>query len=282
MIQQKRFLAADAIVLFFLSITGLAVLVPLAFMFAASFMPAARIMSIPFKWISFPPYFMNFPRAIAGNDNSYMFLRNILNSAVVAGSVTLSTVFLSSLTGFGLAKYKFRGRNFVFMSIMATMMIPFEAIMIPLYMVALNMRIQNTYAGLILPFMISALAVFQMRQYLLSFPEEVLDAARIDGAGEPGIFFRIIFPNCGPAIATIAVLTFRQQWDSLLWPLLIAQNERMKTIPAYIVRFAAEKFTDEGAMMAVAVIASVPIFILFFTLSRYFVGGSAVYGGGKE
>ncbi len=168
------------------------------------------------------------------------------------------------------------------MAIMATMMIPFETIMVPLYMVVMNLRMQNTYAGLIIPFLVNAFAIFQMRQYIITFPEEVLDAARIDGASEFSIFRRIVFPNCAPAIATLAVLTFRQQWDNLLWPLLVAQSEKMKTIPAYIVRFAAEKYSDEGVMMAVAVIASIPIFILFFCLSKYFVGGSSVYSAGKE
>ena len=121
-----------------------------------------------------------------------------------------------------------------------------------------------------------------MRQYLITFPDEMLDAARIDGTGEIGIFRRIVFPNCGPAIASLAIMTFRQQWDNLLWPLLVTQRETMKTIPAYIVKFAAEKHADEGAMMAVAVIASLPVFVLFFALSNYFVGGSAVYSAGKE
>ncbi|AEE17934.1 carbohydrate ABC transporter permease [Treponema brennaborense] len=258
------------------------IVLPLVFMVTASFMKAINIMKMPYSWIPKEFYFQNYVRAIAGNDNSFMYVRNIANSLFVAGTITATTILFASLIGFGLAKYKFRGRNVVFLAIMATMMIPFETIMVPLYMVVLNLNIQNTYAGLIIPFMVNAFAVFQMRQYLMTFPEDVLDAARIDGTSEPGIFFRIVFPNCAPAIATLAVLTFRQQWDNLLWPLLVAQSEKMKTIPAYIVKFAAEKYSDEGAMMAVAVIASIPIFILFFGLSKYFVGGSSMYAAGKE
>ena len=188
----------------------------------------------------------------------------------------------AALVGYGLAKFRFKGRNIAFLAIMATMMIPFETIMIPVYLVTLNLGLQDSYGGLIVPFMLNAFAVFQMRQYLQTFPDEILDAARIDGTSEPGIFARIILPNSGPVIATVAVLTFRQQWDNLLWPLLITQREEMKTIPAYIVKFAAEKYADEGAMMAVAVIASVPVIALFFALSKYFVGGSAMYAAGKE
>ncbi len=278
----KKNSISDMLIWGFLIVFGAITLVPLLFMLSASLMKSIEIMKMPYQWIPKKVWFENFVRAIAGNDNSYMYLRNIMNSLIVSISITITTILLASMVGYGLAKFNFKGRNIVFMAIMATMMIPFETIMIPLYMVVLNLKMQNTYAGLIVPFMLNAFAVFQMRQYLQTFPEEILDAARIDGTSEPGIFLKIVFPNCGPAIATLAVLTFRQQWDNLLWPLLVAQSERMKTIPAYIVKFAAEKYSDEGAMMAVAVIASIPIFILFFSLSRYFVGGSAMYAAGKE
>src|SRR5574344_1012682 len=273
---------ANRLIWFFLILFCAIVIIPLVFMVTASFMKAIDIMKMPYRWIPHPFYFPNYIKAIQGSDYSYMYLRNILNSLIVASAVTGTTILISSLVGYGLSKFHFRGRNIVFLEIMATMMIPFETIMVPMYMVVMNLHLQNTYGGLIVPFMVNAFAVFQMRQYIITFPEDVLDAARIDGSTEPQIFFRMVFPNCGPAIATLAVLTFRQQWDNLLWPLLVAQSEQMKTIPAYIVKFAAEKYADEGIMMAVAVIASIPIFILFFSLSKYFVGGSSVYSAGKE
>lgn len=266
----------------FLALTVALVAVPLVFMAGASLMPALEIMRMPYKWLPLPPFPQNYVRAVAGNDGTYMFLRNILNSVIVSGSIMATTVLLSSLAGYGLSKFRFKGRTVVFMLIMATMMIPFETIMVPLYLVVLRLGLQDSYRGLIIPFMMNAFGVFLMRQYLVTFPEEMLDAARIDGAGEIRIYRRVVLPNCGPAMASLAILTFRQQWDNLLWPLLVAQRETMKTIPAYIVKFAAEKHADEGAMMAVAVIASLPVFVLFFTLSNYFVGGSAVYSAGKE
>lgn len=280
--ENAKSLISNIVIWFILIASCLLVVIPLLFMVTASFMRAIDVMKMPYRWIPNPVHAQNYFRAIAGNDNSYIYLRNIINSLIVAISVTITTIILGSITGFGLAKYRFKGRHIAFMAIMATMMIPFETIMVPLYMVVMNLRMQNTYAGLIIPFLVNAFAIFQMRQYIITFPEEVLDAARIDGASEFSIFRRIVFPNCAPAIATLAVLTFRQQWDNLLWPLLVAQSETMKTIPAYIVRFAAEKYSDEGVMMAVAVIASIPIFILFFSLSKYFVGGSSVYSAGKE
>jgi multiple sugar transport system permease protein len=256
-------------------------LMPILFMISASMMPSRQILKMPYTWIPEGIAWENFAKAIQGNDKTYIFVRNISNSLIVSTSVAISTVLIASLTGYGLAKFRFRGRNTVFMMIMATMMIPFEAIMIPLYMVVMTLRIQNSYIGLILPFLVSAFGVFQMKQFLTTFPTEFLDAARVDGMGEFGIYWRIVLPNCKPVIATLAILSFRSQWDNLLWPLLVSQSDKMKTIPQYISSFALERSTDEGAMMAAALLASIPMFILFMSLTKYFIGGSAIYESRK-
>lgn len=277
-----RALPASALAWLVLGGVCLVVMVPLLFMLGASLMSPSEVMGMPYAWIPKTWKWANFHQALAGNDGNWIYLRNIFNSLVVALTIAFTTVSLSASVGYGLAKFRFKGRNAVFMAIMATMMIPFETVMIPLYLIVVKLGMQDSYLGLILPFMMNAFGVFLMRQYLLSFPDEILDAARIDGCSEPAIFARIVFKNSGPAAATLAILAFRQQWDNLLWPLLVAQREEMKTIPAYIVKFASEKNSDEGAMMAVAVIASIPVFALFFTLSKYFLGGAAVYSAGKE
>jgi multiple sugar transport system permease protein len=271
----------DGFIWIFLIGTAAFILAPLVFMFTASVMPASDVMKMPFPWIPKGIYWQNYWQGIRGNDGSFIYIRNILNSFIVAGSVTVTTVILSAITGFGLAKYRFWGRNIVFMMIMATFMIPFEAIMIPLYLVITKLGFQNSYQGLIAPFLVNAFGIFLMRQYYITFPDEILDAARIDGANEIMIFRTIIVPNSIPAMATLAVLTFKSQWDNLLWPLLIVQSEEMKTIPQYIVRFISEKHTDEGALMAVASIASIPILILFLRLSKYFIGGAALFSSRK-
>lgn len=264
------------------SLIAIIMIMPLVFMLGASLMPRSDIMTIPYPWVPKTLQWSNYYKAIAGTDSSWMYLRNIANSMLVSASVAISSVIIASAAGYGLAKFKFRGRNIVFIGIMGTMMIPFETIMIPLFLTAVKLGLQNTYAGLILPFLTSAFGVFLMRQYLLGFPEELLDAARIDGCSEPMIYTRIVFKNIGPAIATLAILAFRGQWDNLLWPLLIAQREELKTIPTYIVKFTAELTSDEGSMMAAAVIASIPIFILFFSMSKYFLGGAMVHSGNKS
>ncbi|OPZ47978.1 MAG: L-arabinose transport system permease protein AraQ [Firmicutes bacterium ADurb.BinA052] len=272
---------ADILILLFLIGMCALVLIPLVFMFTASTMPAIDIMKLPYPWFSDHIHWQNFWNGLRGPEGDFILLRNTLNSLIVAVAVTASTVLLSSMTGYGLAKFEFKGRNVVFMTIMATMMIPFEAIMIPLYMVVMGMGLQDSYAGLIVPFLTSAFGIFLMRQFLLTFPDEVLDAARIDGASEPRIFASIVLPNAGPAIATLAVLTFRSQWDSLLWPLLAVQSEEMKTIPLYITKFMAETHSDEGIMMAIAAMASLPMFILFFTMSKYFINREGLYSTTK-
>ena len=264
-------------------------IVPIIFMFCAAFMDAKQILAMPFKWIpsrdyftsSTRTFFTNFVKAVRGNNYNNIFFTAMLNSLIVAVTCAVTTVFFSALCGYGLAKFHFKGRNVVFMAIMSTMMIPFEAIMIPLYLVSKSLGIMNTLPGLIIPFAISAFGVFQMRQYLLTFPSEFLDASRVDGLREFGIFMRIVLPNSTPVIATLGILSFRNQWDNLLWPMLCAQAEKIKTLPLYISSFAEEKQTDEGALMACAFLASIPMFILFFTLSKYFLGGAAVFESRK-
>jgi len=258
------------------------VLTPLAFMFIASFMPAKDIMRMPFEWWPKSLYLDNFWQAIRGNDGKFIFPRAILNSVIVAGSVAFTTVLFSTAAGYGLTKLRFRGSNLVFLLILSTLMIPFETVMIPLYVVVTGLGMQNTYAGLIVPFLLSAFGVFLMRQSLLSFPDELIDASRIDGASELGIFFRIVVPNMLPVMAVLAVLTFEQQWDNLIWPLLVVQKPALKTMPLYVVTFMEEKTTNEGAMVAVAALASIPMLVIFFSLAKYFLKGANVFSAGKE
>ncbi|MXI86335.1 carbohydrate ABC transporter permease [Sphaerochaeta halotolerans] len=277
----KKITVTNIVIWIVLAVMLLFTMTPIIFMISASMMERNQIMRMPFSWIPESFNRENFIKAVAGNDQSYIFVRNLSNSLFVSSTVAITTVLIASLTGYGLAKFRFRGRNTIFIMIMATMMIPFEAIMIPLYMVVMMLRIQNTYTGLILPFLVSAFGVFQMRQYLTTFPTEFLDAARVDGMGEFGIYWRIVLPNCMPVIATLSILSFRSQWDNLLWPLLVSQTKEMKTIPQYISTFALERNTDEGAMMAAALLASIPMFILFMSLTKYFIGGAAIYESRK-
>jgi multiple sugar transport system permease protein len=257
------------------------IIAPLVFMITASFMPARDIITMPYPWVPKSFYTQNFLKAIAGNTRTYLFFRSFLNSTIVASIVTVSTIIIASLTGYSLSKFSFPGRDLVLMLIMATMMIPFETIMIPLQIVTSQLKLQNSYAGMILPFLVDAFAIFLMRQYFITFPDEFIDAARVDGMGEFSIYRKILLPNAGPAIATLSILTFRNQWDSLMWPLLVVQSEKMKTLPLYIVKFTGDINSDEGSQMAVALLASIPMLILFFSMSKYFISGSILHSSRK-
>ena len=265
----------------FLAGVAVFVLMPLAFMFTASFLPEELVSSSPYPWITDHLHWQNYWFALKGYAEDFVYIRNIINSLIVAAAVTGSTVFISALTGYGLAKFPFRGRKLVLMIILSTMMVPFQAIMIPLYLVVSEMGLMDTYAGLILPFLTTPFGVFIMRQYLLTFPDDLLDSARVDGAGEFQIFFKVVVPNSWPAIAALAVLTFRITWDKLLWPLLVVQSSEMKTIPLYITAFSTSKYINKAAMMAAGAIASLPMIILFFSLSQYFVRGARLFTGSK-
>lgn len=273
---------ASLIITILLFGVGLLVLIPIIFMFVSSLMSAKEIFAMPFKWIPTKLNWENYTQAIAGNDNSYIFLRNVFNSLFVAATTTILATLISAFAGYGLAKYQFKGRNTVFMMLMGRLMIPFEAIMIPMYITAVKLNLQNSYLGLILPFLLNVFGLFQLRQYLISFPDDIIDAGRIDGLGEVGIFFKLVLNNSTPALATAAIFCFKGQWDNLLWPLLIAQKQKMQTIPTYIIKFTEEKSSNEGSMMAVAALASIPMIILFLSLSKYFLGGSSMYSAGKE
>ena len=264
-----------------LTLLGL-MLVPLLFMALASFMPTREIFSRPFAWIPHSLYFGNYVTAIRGNHEDYIFLVALMNSVIVVGVITLLTVFLASLTGYSLAKLPFPGRNLVFVLILSSIMLPFETIMIPLYLVIRTLNIQNTYMGLIAPFMLTPLGVFLMRQTFIPFPEQILDTARIDGAKEIAIFSRVVMPNALPAMAVLGVLTIQQQWDNLIWPLLVVQDRMLETLPLYLVTFAEERYTDEGALIATAALASIPLLAMLFFLADHFLKGAHMMSGQKE
>jgi len=257
---------------------AVAILVPIAFMLISSVKHPLDVFEFPFRWIPRRYHFYNYLHAIAGNDQKYYFIPNTFNSLFMAGSIMCLNVLMASAAGYGLTKFRFKGRQVVFLLILATMMIPFETIMIPLLMLTIRLRIQDSYMGLIFPIMLTAFAVFLMRQAVLTVPDDYIDSARIDGAGELRIFFSIIFPSVRPTAVTLAILVFREAWDNLIWPLIVIQSEKYKTLPLYIIRFLDEKYANEAALMAVAVLATLPIFVLFFAFSRHFIGEGILTG----
>ncbi|MBN9389055.1 MAG: carbohydrate ABC transporter permease [Chloroflexi bacterium] len=206
------------------------------------------------------------------------FARFFLNSAIVAGVITLSHLFFDPLAGYVFAKFQFRFKNVFFLLILGTLMIPFFVRMIPLYSMMAGFGWLNTYQGLITPFLMSAYGIFLMRQFIQPLPFELIDAARIDGSSEFGIYARIILPQIKPALATLGLFTFVTHWDEFLWPLIVVNTTEMRTMTTGLTLFNQEYYNQWQYMAAGSTVLFIPILLLFLFTQRYFVEGIALTG----
>jgi multiple sugar transport system permease protein len=250
------------------------VAVPILWMFSSALKTSPEILAIPIRWIPSQPRFNNFADAW----RSAPFFHYLFNSLFVAGAVTLSTLFFAALTGHALAKFSFPGRDVCFAFVLSTMMIPFTVIIIPLFVLVRDLGWMNSYYALIVPAGVSAFGIFLMRQFIMTLPDELLDAARIDGASEPSIFRVIVLPLTKPALATLALLTFMNNWDSFLWPLVVTSGDTYRTLPVGLAAFQTQYVTHYEWIMAVATLVTLPVFALFLGLQRYFVQGIVMSG----
>ncbi|WZH38640.1 MAG: carbohydrate ABC transporter permease [Microbacterium enclense] len=268
--------ASRALVLIVLSI-GLAVtLLPLVWMVLSSFKTQGDILGDPTAWL--PRHFTweNYLQWLGPLDIGRYFM----NTLVVALVTVLGNLLFCSMAGYALAKMRFRGRGLVFALVLVTLMIPAVVTFIPMFVVVSKLGLLNTYAALFLPFLASPLGVFLMRQFIGSLPDSLLEAARIDGAGELRIFVRIVLPLSGPALATLAILTFLTSWNNFLWPLVAAQGQSTYTLPIALSLFSVgSQATDYGLLLAGSVLVIAPVVLLFIALQKYFtqsIIGSAI------
>jgi multiple sugar transport system permease protein len=206
------------------------------------------------------------------------FLRLLLNSAVFAGITTALTVLFDSMCGYALARLRFRGRNLAFWLVLVTLMVPFQVTLLPVFIELFHFGWLNTYQGLIVPRATSAFGIFLFRQFFMSIPQELDEAARIDGAGHLRIYWRVILPLAKPAVATVALLNFTSLWNDLLWPLVVSSSPDMQTLPAGLALFGGQHVTDHAVLLAGAVISLLPIAVAFFLAQRYFVAGISTSG----
>jgi multiple sugar transport system permease protein len=191
----------------------------------------------------------------------------------------LGNLLFCSMVGYALAKLEFPGKRVLFALVMVTLMVPGVVTFVPLFVVVAKLHLINTYAGLILPFLTSPIGVFLMRQYIRSIPDSLIEAARIDGAGEVRIFARIVLPLSGPPLATLGILTFLASWNNFLWPLVVAQNQDRYTLPVALSLYSTgEQATNYGLLLAGSVMVITPIVALFIALQRWFVQGIATVG----
>jgi multiple sugar transport system permease protein len=248
---------------------------PFLYMLLGSFKTTGELRQVPPTWIPENPTLANYEDLFSRLN----FLGYFFNSTVVAIAVTVGNVIFGSMLGYALAKLSFPGKRVLFGLTLGTLMVPGVVTFMPLFVLVANMGLVNTHAGMILPFLAGAFGVFLMRQFISGIPNELLDAARVDGAGEHYIFWRIVMPLSGPAIATLAILTFLASWNNFLWPLVVATSDRMYTLPVAIALFATgQQETNVALLMAGSVVVILPVLIVFILLQRYFTAGIAMTG----
>lgn len=249
--------------------------IPVFWMFSSSFKSLENTLTVSIKWLPEKLHFENYTE-IWGAEQ---FKTYFLNSLVVAITVTFATVFLASLTGYGLSKFDFPGRQVIFLFILSTMMVPFQVIAIPLYIIVRYFGWIDTYQGLIIPGALTGFGVFFMKQYIQTISNEFIDVARIDGCTEFGIFWRIILPLSKPALAALGILTFLGSWNNLLWPLIVIQSEGLKTLPLGLAKIMQSEYgVRYNVLMSGAAIASAPMIIAFLIFQRRITKGITLGG----
>lgn len=253
----------------------LLVITPFIWMVLGSFKTGAELRAVPPTWWPENPTTDNFSSLFS----RLSFGTYFVNSTVVAVAVTLGNLLFCSMVGYALAMLNFRGKKVVFILIMGTLMIPGVVTFVPLFVLVANLGLVDTLPGLILPFLVGPFGVFLMRQFILGLPKDLVEAARIDGAGEVKIFLRIIVPLLSPALATLGILTFLGSWNNFLWPLVVAQNNDTYTLPVALALYSTgQNQTEYGLLMAGATVVVVPVLVVFLFFQKYFIQGIATTG----
>ncbi len=251
-------------------------LVPFVWMLSTSFKSSTEIVKLPPTFLPEKVTLQSYQTIF--NDPHVPLARFYLNSIIVSVSVVSLVLFTSSLAGYVFAKYQFYGKNVLFTMLLASMMIPFQVMMIPLYLILVRMGITDSLMGLIVPGATSAFGIFLMRQFIESIPSELIDAARIDGAGEFGIYSRIILPQMGPALATLGIFTFMGTWNDYLWPLIVITTNEKRTLPVMLTWYNSQHGSRFDLTMAASVMVILPILLVYFIFQRWVVRGIALTG----
>lgn len=262
--------------LFYLVLTLAApvVVAPFVVMLFTSFKPPGEV-------ITFPPRLL--PQNWTLENYTLIwsrlpFANLVKNSLIYSFTITLISILFDSMCAYALARLEFRGRSTVFLLILATMMVPAQVTLVPLFFNLFELGWINTYRGLIVPHLTSAFGIFLLRQFFISIPRDLEDAARIDGAGEFRIYWQIVLPLSGPALATLFIFHFMYNWNDFLWPLIMTTTAKMRTLPTGLALFMGDHNVEYGLLMAGATIAALPLIVAFLFAQRYFVAGIALTG----
>lgn len=222
------------------------------------------------------------PRLIFGSNlinnfnnlnEKFSVIKIIFNSTFITVTYTFLSLLLHSMAGYALAKFQFKGKNLIFSIVLVTLMIPLQVLLIPLFKMMNSIGWQNSYQAVIVPSLANAFGIFLMRQNMISFPDSLIEAARIDGTGEFGIFFKIVLPTMRPAIGALGIYNFMFQWGNFMWPLIILSTKDMYTLPVALAALEGVQIKDFGVIMLGSTIATIPIMIIFLIFQRQFISG---------
>jgi multiple sugar transport system permease protein len=255
-----------------LFIGGLIMITPLLYMFSTSLKSAGQVYDL--RLIPLAPSLDNYIKVMSDG----RFMRWFFNSTAVAVAVTLSNVFFDSLVGYTLAKFRFRGRYFIFLAILSTLMIPTEMLVIPWYLMSSQLGWLDSYWGIMFPGMMTAFGTFLMKQFFETVPDDFLEAARIDGLNEFQIWWRVAMPLVTPALSALAIFTFLGNWTAFFWPLIVTTSRDLYTLPVGLSSFAVEQSIQWEMIMTGAALATIPTLVVFLVLQRYIVRGVMLAG----
>lgn len=244
-------------------------LAPLLWMLSVSFMPAGGASRFPPPLLPDVPTLDNY-RALFQRIGMGGYFRN---SVLVSSAITLLSLMINAMAGYAFAKLRFAGRERIFKALLAALVIPSQVTMLPLFLMLKEMGLVNSYAGVVIPGLASIFGIFLVRQYARSIPDELMEAARIDGAGEWRIFFRIVLPMLKPVLVTLAIFTFMGSWNDFMWPLIVLTDQTHQTLPVALASLSREHIQDVEMMMAGAVLTVTPVLLLFLALQRYYIQG---------
>lgn len=257
-----------------LAALAFAFLIPILWMTVMSFQEGGKMFDLRTEWIPSVWHFENYPNALSRAP----FTQYFINSGIVSLTVMATNVVFCTLAGYGLAKFRFPGSALVLLLILSTLMLPLEVTLVPTFLIVHKFEWINTYQGIVAPLLIDAFGVFLMRQSIISIPSDYIEAARIDGAGELRILLQIIVPQCVPALSVLAIFSFRDSWDQFLWPLTVVSIDALRTYPLGLVEFGEEYGNPATEQMAIAVLATLPVFLLFLMLQRSINRGFGLSG----
>lgn len=244
-------------------------LLPFFYIMVSSLKNSAELHKTPPDFFPQKPTFENYTTILT--DENIPLAQNLLNSVFVSVTRVIISLFTSSFAGYIFAKYHFKGKDFAFGVILIQIMIPFQVVMIPSYLLVVKLGLIDSLWALIIPAFIDAYGIFMMKQFIEAMPSELMDAARIDGASEFGIYSRIILPQMGPPLASLGIFTFMATWNDYLWPLIVLTSPEKRTIPLLVVWFQTQHVSNQGLVLAASILTLLPIFFVYIFLQRWIV-----------